>query len=65
MEKYHPDEQDKDAYLLQSAHVNEGEYFSPRVYEDIDSITADIKQAGGLTAPVPRMPQLHRKSSRI
>lgn len=45
MEKHHPDEQDKDAYLLQAAHVNEDEYFIQRVHEDIDSIIADIKQA--------------------
>lgn len=45
MEKYHPGEQDKDAYLLQAAHVNEGKYFSQRVHEDIDNIIADIKQA--------------------
>ena len=45
MEKYRPGKQDKDVYLLQSAHVNEGEYFSGRVHEDIDAIMQGIKKA--------------------
>lgn len=45
MEKYHPDEQDKDAYLLQAAHIHEHDYFCQRVHEDIDSIIGDIKDA--------------------
>lgn len=45
MEKYHPSEQDKDAYLLHTAHVNEGEYFCQRVHEDIDAIIQDIRDA--------------------
>ncbi|RGE70514.1 helix-turn-helix domain-containing protein [Anaerotruncus colihominis] len=45
IEKYRPSEQDKDVYLLQAAHVNEGEYFSQRVHEDIDAIMQDIKNA--------------------
>lgn len=43
MEKYRPGEQDKDVYLLQAAHVNESEYFSQRVHEDIDAIIQDIR----------------------
>lgn len=35
MEKYQPDEHDKNAYLLQSAHVDEGDYFSSRVHKDM------------------------------
>jgi len=45
IEKYHPDEQDKDAYLLQAAHIHEHKYFCQRVYEDIDRIIGDIKNA--------------------
>ena len=45
MEKYHPDEQDKDVYLLQAAHIHEHQYFCQRVHEDIDSIMKDIKGA--------------------
>ncbi len=45
MEKYQPGEHDKDAYLLQEAHVYEGEYFSQRVHEDIDRIMEDLRQA--------------------
>lgn len=45
VEKYHPDEQDKDAYLLQAAHIHEHDYFCQRVHEDIDSVIGDIKDA--------------------
>lgn len=45
MAKYRPSEQDKNVYLLQAAHVNEGEYFSQRVHEDIDAIMQSIKDA--------------------
>ena len=45
MEKYQPDEHDKNTYLLQSAHVNEGDYFSSRVHHDIDGIMADLREA--------------------
>ena len=45
MGKYRPSEQDKDAYLLHAAHVNEGEYFCQRVHEDIDAIIQDIRDA--------------------
>ena len=45
MEKYQPDEHDKTAYLLQSAHVDEGDYFSSRVHKDMDGILADLRKA--------------------
>ena len=45
MEKYQPGEHDKTAYLLKSSHVQEGEYFSRRVHDDIDGIMEDIKEA--------------------
>ena len=43
IERYHPDEQDKDAYLLQAIHIHEHQYFCQRVHEDIDRIMGDIK----------------------
>ena len=45
MEKYQPGEHDKTTYLLQAAHVQEGEYFSKRVHDDIDGIMEDLRQA--------------------
>ena len=45
MEKYQPDEHDKNTYLLQSAHVDEGDYFSSRVHKDIDTIMDDLRKA--------------------
>ena len=45
MEKYQPGEHDKTAYLLKASHVQEGEYFSRRVHDDIDGIMEDIRQA--------------------
>ena len=45
MEKYQPGEHDRTAYLLNAAHVQEGEYFSQRVHDDIDGIIEDIKEA--------------------
>ena len=32
-------------YLLQSAHVDEGEYFTSRVHRDIDAIMEDMRTA--------------------
>lgn len=43
--KYQPGEHDKTAYLLNAIHVQEGEYFSRRVHDDIDGIMEDIKEA--------------------
>ena len=45
MEKYQPGEHDKTAYLLKAIHVQEGEYFSRRVHDDIDGIMKDLKEA--------------------
>lgn len=45
MEKYQPNEHDKTAYLLQSAHVHEGDYFSSRVHKDIDGILKDLRKS--------------------
>lgn len=45
MEKYQPKEQDRTMYLLQSAHVEEGDYFRSRVHKDMDSILEDIRNA--------------------
>ena len=45
MGKYQPGEHDKETYLLQNAHVNEGDYFSSRVHNDIDGIMADLREA--------------------
>lgn len=45
MEKYQPDEHDKTTYLLQSAHVDEGDYFSSRIHKDMDGILEDLQKA--------------------
>lgn len=45
MEKYNPGENDSTAYLLNAAHIHEGEYFSHRVYEDLRAIMEDIREA--------------------
>ena len=45
VEKYQPGEDDKMLYLLQAAHVNEGEYFTSRVHRDIDAIMKDMREA--------------------
>ena len=45
IEKYHPDEYDSTLHLLSSMEIQEGEYFSRRVHDDIDGIMADIRNA--------------------
>ena len=45
MEKYQPGEHDQTAYLLQVAHIDEGDYFISRVHKDIDAIIEDMRQA--------------------
>ena len=45
MEKYQPGEHEQTAYVLQASHIQEGEYFSRRVHDDIDGIMEDIKEA--------------------
>lgn len=44
MDKYQPGEHDKTAHLLNAIHIQEGEYFSQRVHNDIDCIMGDIKE---------------------
>ena len=44
MEKYQLGEHDKDAYLLQAVHLNESDYFSSPVHNDIDRIMADLRE---------------------
>ncbi len=44
VEKYQPGEHDQTAYLLQAAHIDEGDYFSSRVHKDIDAIIEDMWQ---------------------
>ena len=45
MQKYQPGEDDKMMYLLNASHVQEGEYFSRRVHDDIDGIMESLKEA--------------------
>lgn len=45
IEKYHPDEYDSTLHLLNAMEIQEGEYFSRRVHDDIDGIMADIRNA--------------------
>ena len=45
MEKFQPGEHDQTAYLLQAAHIDEGDYFSSRVHKGIDAIMGDMRQA--------------------
>lgn len=44
VEKYQPGENDRTTYLLQAAHVDEGEYFTSRVHRDIDAIMEDMRE---------------------
>ena len=55
VEKYQPGEHDQTAYLLQAAHIDEGDYFISRVHKDIDAIMEDIRQAHrGRTDSAPK-----------
>lgn len=45
MEKYQPGEHDSTLEMLKAMHIQEGEYFSQRVHDDIDGILADMKSA--------------------
>ena len=45
VEKYQPEGNDRTAYLLQAAHVDEEEYFTSRVHRDIDAIMEDMREA--------------------
>lgn len=42
--KYQPNEHESTMHLLKALEIQEGEYFSQRVHEDIDDIMADIKK---------------------
>ncbi len=55
VEKYQPGEHDQTAYLLQAAHIDEGDSFISRVHKDIDAIMEDIRQAHrGRTDSAPK-----------
>lgn len=43
MEKYQPGEYDSTTAMLRAMHIQEGEYFSRRVHDDIDGIMISIK----------------------
>lgn len=45
IKKYQPDENDPTLYLLQSAHIDENEYFSKRIHNDIDTIIKDLRKS--------------------
>lgn len=45
IEKYHPDEYESTMHLLNATEIQEGEYFSRRVHDDIDDIMSDMKKA--------------------
>lgn len=45
MEKYRPGENDSTVAALEAMHIQEGEYFSQRVYDDIVCIIDDMKEA--------------------
>lgn len=45
MEKYQPREHDSAMAILRAMHIQEGEYFSQRVHDDIDNIITDMKTA--------------------
>ena len=45
IEKYNPDQYESTTYLLNALEIQEGEYFSRRVHDDIDGIMADMKKA--------------------
>lgn len=43
IKKYQSNESDPTLYLLQSAHIDENEYFSQRIHNDIDTIIKDLR----------------------
>ena len=45
IKKYHPDANDPTLYLLKSAHIDENEYFSQRIHNDIDTIIKDLRKS--------------------
>ena len=44
VQKYQPDNYDRTYQLLNASHIDEGEYFSKRVHDDIDCITQRVTQ---------------------
>ncbi len=44
IKKYKPESYDKNLYLLKAAHIQEKEYFTQRIYRDIDFIVDDLKE---------------------
>lgn len=54
IEKYQPGEHDSMTAMLKAMHIQEGEYFSRRIHDDIDSIITDLKMANvGRSKGVP------------
>ncbi len=47
MEKSQPGKHEQTTYVIQAAHIQEGEYFSRRVHDDIDGIMEDTKSPPG------------------
>lgn len=45
IEKYQPEKDDRTVRILQASHINEREYFTSRIHEDIDAIMEDIREA--------------------
>ena len=45
VEKYNQDQYESTLYLLNALEIQEGEYFSRRVHDDIDGIMVDMKKA--------------------
>ena len=44
IKKYKPETYDKNLYLLKAAHIQEKEYFTQRIYRDIDFFVDDLKE---------------------
>lgn len=42
---YNPDKSDSTFYTLDSAHIDENEYFSQRIHNDMDSIIKDLRES--------------------
>ena len=45
IQKYQPDNHDRTYQLLKASHIDEGEYFSKRIHDDIDCIMKDLRYA--------------------
>lgn len=54
IQKYQPGEDDITTAMMKAVRIHEGEYFSQRVHDDIDSIIADMKKKrAGRSTDVP------------